>query len=572
MEKNAQKKFKKIGLVTTSQVNLGIRALAGYLQDAGYETGMFSLRKKDGSEYSENEIDGIMEGLSSYDLIGITTTDYTFEKVAVLAKAIKERLDKPVILGGDHAKLDPQDAFLAHVDAVCLGDGESGLIELLENWDIRLERNNPNFIVKAADIENINKLRVLPLENIDAFHSDLSYANCFILEHGKLVPWTAENSEDFDQHQIGHKDTIIYAWDRGCPRDCTYCHNGELIKINLMTSREQGLPVVKPLRRKSIEVAVDELVNLKNANPQAKFLNIMNNDTAAIPLSGLQKFAKEYKEKVGLPFYCMVSPQALSGPDGYAKVQALIDAGMKELNMGIQTNEKTNREVFNRKQSDKMLQQVVEMLNEFARKDPAIQEDGKIDLLFDFIIHNPFETEDDVIQTIKMVQKFPRPFDFVSHTLFVGRATTLRKMLEKKREEDGVIGVETDRVPEDDKSKVSNFHDTETFLEYLGKNRGFYINSVCEFSAGRHNSKMTGRIPRQTKDLLHMGVFAKIIANNNDFAQIVSEVDTKGESLNFLINKKVRKYFNENPDKFKSVFLEMHQKHPIRYTNQVDNF
>ena len=411
--------IKKIALVTVTQIDLGIKALSGALQKEGYEVGKFNLLKDD--EYTEDEIIDIIEGFKNYDVIGFSVSDLGFNsRVVPLVKKIKETLKKPVIMGGVHAILDPIDCLKNGADAVCLGEGDYDLVKLLKNWGKRKENKIRNFI--TADnmdwndedqvrmlSELIFKLRNAPIENINELAPDFSYRNYWALKGGKLVELTPEVMEDFNHHQIGHTNTIVYASDRGCPHNCTYCYNRNMRKTYNESAEKQGQKIGPYHRRKSVKKIIKELEDLKKENPQIRFMNLMNDDSAARSVEELREFATLYKEKIGWPFYCMVSPQALSGKSGIEKVKALIDAGMKELNMGIQANEKTNREIFGRVQPDKIVLEVVKMLNEFCRKDEDIEEEGKIDVFFDFIIHNPFEEEEDIRKTMDLIKQFPIP-------------------------------------------------------------------------------------------------------------------------------------------------------------------
>ena len=54
-------------------------------------------------------------------------------------------------------------------------------------------------------------------------------------------------------------------------------------------------------------------------------------------------------------------------------------------------------------------------------------------ILYDFIFFSPFEKEEDVKRTIKLIQQLPKPFDVIDHCLFLGGDTTLRKKYEAQK-------------------------------------------------------------------------------------------------------------------------------------------
>lgn len=565
--------IKKVALVTTTQIDLGIKSLSGALSIAGFETGKFNLLKEADGGYTEDEINQMLEYFRDYDIVGISTTDYHFsDRVVPLVQAIKERLKKPVILGGVHAMLCPDECLSAGADAVCLGEGESGLIDLLKNWDKRLEQKNRNFVVSEADLKNIDALRAIPLHEIDQYSPDFSYNNYFSLQDGHLVQLSHDNLQDLKHHQIGHKNTIIYASDRGCPQKCTFCYNVNIDQKFEEAREEQNEVKFSYLRRKSVDKIIEELQDLKKENPWVEFLNLMNDDTAARTTEELERFADLYKEKIDWPFYCMVSPQSLKGGKGKRKIAALIRAGMKELNMGIQTNGKTNNEIYGRPQNDNDIIELSKTISEFCRKDASVDESGKIDAFYDFIIHNPFENESDIKRTIDLIKNLSTPFDIASHTLFLGRSTILRQIYEDRKKEATNQGENIDRVVDDNVGE-SDLHDTYKFIKWLKPNKTFVINTLCEFMAGRHDENMVGRIPRFAKDLVDFDVFRKFTQDHQDFRDIIvnANISEYVLSIDLLTSDQVLKYFNTNKDGFEKLLIDMNDVHPIRYTNQVDN-
>ena len=175
--------------------------------------------------------------------------------------------------------------------------------------------------------------------------------------------------------------------------------------------------------------------------------------------------------------------------------------------MGIQTNQKTNR-LYNRFQSDEDLIEACAMLSECS-------DDGsRFIILYDFIFFSPFEKEEDVKRTIKLIQQLPKPFDVIDHCLFLGGDTTLRKKYEAQKAKLDKIGKKIDVVVEDNPvnlTKVSNFHDYHTSIDWMSQNSGFVINAICGFISGKHDSKMSGRIPFRTSKLIDFDVFKEFI-------------------------------------------------------------
>lgn len=554
---------KKVALLTVTQMYFGIQTVSGVLRKEGFKTTKINLLK-DGV-FTEVEIGVVLDFLSRFDFIAFTATDYGFEKISLLVKNIKNKIKKPIIIGGVKAIMDPASCLMSGADAVCLGDAESEncFTELLNNWDKRFSRNNPNFVVKESDLDNIDFLRKKPEKNLDLFTPDFDYDNHFFLKNGELIRLTTELVETPKQHLVGHKETVFYTSQRGCPNCCNYCYNNE---IRNAFSRAIGKPVPY-LRMKSVGKMIAELTLLKLQNPGAKFMQFADDDIAARSIDDLEDFGKLYRQKIGLPFFCVLSPQQLKGGEGKRKVEILSNAGMAEVCMGIQSNEETNK-FYNRFQSDSYLMEVCNMLAEFS-------ENGKFIILYDFIFFSPFETEVDIKRTIKLIKQLPKPFDLVDHCLFLGSNTVLRKKYEEEKAKLIKIGKKIDVVVEDNPinlTRVSNFHDYHTSLDWLSQNSAFVINAICGFLSGKHDGKMSGRIPFLTSQLIEFDVFKEFIQKNNDFKEIAKRADKNEQSIDFLISDRILQYFKSNIEKFKILVRKMHQLHPRRLSNQTDNY
>ena len=189
-ERKEEWPIKKIALATTNQMDTGVRAVSQILKDAGFETVKLSLyedkRHKTGANYTEEELDAMVNKLKEEkaDALGISIFEFGANRAFALIKKVKKELGIPVILGGQHAIQYPKECFEEGADAVCIGEGESGLVDLLKNWGKRLEKDNTNFIVKEEDLGKIPELRgrLLSEAEISELHPDLIYTIYFLLE------------------------------------------------------------------------------------------------------------------------------------------------------------------------------------------------------------------------------------------------------------------------------------------------------------------------------------------------------------------------------------------------------
>ena len=130
-----------------------------------------------------------------------------------------------------------------------------------------------------------------------------------------MINLSSELVETPKQHLVGHKQTLFIP----------HKEVAQIVVIIATTmkskrrfSRAAGNPV-SYLRMKSIKKMVQELVLLLSQNPQAKFMGFADDDMAARTVEELEQFHKLYKEHIGLPFFCALSPQQLKGAKGRKK-------------------------------------------------------------------------------------------------------------------------------------------------------------------------------------------------------------------------------------------------------------
>lgn len=571
--------IRTVALATTNQMDTGIRAVSAVL---GPKYRVIKLKLyEDGrhgatTNYSEKELQGIAHKLRELDvdMLGISLFGYGAERGLTVLQEIKRELGIPVIIGGQYAMQWPDECLAKGADAVCLSESERGLVELLDNWDSRLERDNPNFIVKEEDLLRRFKLQagLPPEDELNEITPDFNDEDYYVLASEQLVPMIAEEMANPKHHQTDRVlRTYIYASDRGCPFNCTFCHVLDIRNLIREAREAQGGDHINLLRRKSPAAMIRDLGKIKALNPWVQHLTLMNDDTAARTVGEMEQFSQLYRRHIGWPFYCMVSPMSLwskkdqDGPGavaaGRAKVQALVNAGLTELNAGIQTNGESNRKYYNRIQPDHALLAVTDMLQEFASK-------GKIGLFYDFITFNPLESSDETRQTYELIKRLKPPFDLVSHTLHIDQRTVMRMQYEQYKAEAIAEGRPYNKVHEDMVGE-SDYHDTHLFVDYLADNPKFVLDATMEFLAGPHNSEKTGRIPRFARDLLDFDVFKELRLRHDGFARLLENIEIPSDmmSLDLLISEQVEGYFRENRTVFKELYLGMHDRHPIHYSN-----
>ena len=115
-------------------------------------------------------------------------------------------------------------------------------------------------------------------------------------------------------------------------------------------------------------------------------------------LDEIKEFSKKYKERIGLPLWITgATPTTLTKE----KLSSLVDAGLVELRMGIQSASENGKKLYGRPHSNHKVANAVKMVNEHR---------DKVKASYDIILDNPWETDEDLIETVMFLSKLPTPF------------------------------------------------------------------------------------------------------------------------------------------------------------------
>ena len=111
-----------------------------------------------------------------------------------------------------------------------------------------------------------------------------------------------------------------------------------------------------------------------------------------------------------MPFFCASTPTSISEE----KLKVLLDAGMVRLEIGIQSiSDKVNKEIFGRFALKNSVVKAVKMLENYR---------DKLEICYDFILDNPWETDDTRQESLEFVMDLKKPYtlSLFSLTLYPG--------------------------------------------------------------------------------------------------------------------------------------------------------
>ncbi len=413
--------------------SFGLRTISAYLKRNGHETRMIFIPDPMGDNllygvkrYDDHILDEVVSLCRDTDLIGMTLMTNFFDGAVQVTERIKRELTVPVIWGGVHPTIRPEES-LQHADLVCVGDGEEALLELVNRMAAGQDYSTTRNMWLKKD-GGIIKNPVRPLTtNLDAYPvPDYSMEDHHVLFEGRVQPLTEELTKQFLErgtvshylHRIGYQTMT----GRGCPHKCTYCINDAIKNIY----GSEGY-----LRWRSTAHVMEELIRVRKHMPYVGFIWISDDAFFARNTKALEEFCREYKEKIGLPFSCLASPLTVNEE----KMKLLVDAGLIYVQMGIQTGSCKIQELFNRKtMSNEKVMQAVRIINKYK--------DKMFPPSYDFILDVPYETEQDVIESLKLIAQFPKPFQLQPFALVLYPGTKLHEMAKR----DGLVRDERKEV------------------------------------------------------------------------------------------------------------------------------
>ena len=395
--------FLSLGLSTDA---IGPRILSSLLKQNGFDTQLlflstlYDLRRRItrvAYQYSDQVLNQIISLCKDSDLIGISLMTHHVTIATALTRRVQTSLEKPIIWGGIHPTVCPEEC-LETADMVCVGEGETCLIELAN----RMQNNQdltgiPGIWLKQNGRVVPNGPGHLACELDRLPFPDYSFEDHHLLVGDEIQPMTAEN---WHQHLLKffppfnrgnpHNPAYQVLSARGCPFKCTFC--GETPLAEKTYGRYY-------FRKRSINNLMDELVWATQTFPFIGEICFCDDTFVSRSLSDIQEFTQQYKRKIGLPFYILVSPANVTKQ----KFDLLVDAGLTNVGMGIQSGSERIIEIYDRKRVGNVQQSLkaAQILNSY--KDCLIP-------YYDFIVENPYETREDLLNTVRLLIELPRPY------------------------------------------------------------------------------------------------------------------------------------------------------------------
>jgi radical SAM superfamily enzyme YgiQ (UPF0313 family) len=151
------------------------------------------------------------------------------------------------------------------------------------------------------------------------------------------------------------------------------------------------------MRFYSVGRVIDEIKYTLTTLPFIKFIAFGDDDFLARPQKQIEAFAARYKKEIGIPFGAAASPRTYRTK----KMEILLDHGLTAFNLGVQSgSQRVINEVYNRKISLELTRNVIKQVAPYT-------DTRGLTVIADFIIDNPYETREDIMQTYNFLLDLP---------------------------------------------------------------------------------------------------------------------------------------------------------------------
>ena len=394
--------------------SFGLRTVSSVFKQEGNEVDLIFMPHDFTEKYDETTIQDLIKLTEKSDLVGVSLMSNFWDNAIQVTDRLREKHNVPILWGGTHATVRPEEC-LEHADIVSIGESEEALIEFSKKFN-----NKENYFdIAGMGFNNdgkiiVNKGRELPgsknakIKSLDEIpFQDFNYETHFILDESRIKKMNTELFKKHWDHVYMTQPT------RGCPFACTFCVNNFLLAMN---------PHQKPIRKRSVDNIILELTEIKRKIPFVKKILFDDDAFFLMTIEEIADFSKKYKELINLPLRITgATPSTLHKE----KLRLLVDAGLREIRMGIQTAGAETKKLYKRPHTNQQVESAVRMV--FNEK----QVEGKYDIILD----SPWDTKPDTIQTLMFLSKLPAPYVLTLFSLVLFPGTDLYR----KGKEEGII-------------------------------------------------------------------------------------------------------------------------------------
>lgn len=392
----------RVILIADSPMTLGVQFLLGHLDrcdtlsEAIEATAVLSASPdftRVESPYSAAEVRQLTDyiGARHPAVIGISSVERTRNRTLAVLPTLRSAAPDAIFLaGGIDAIAAPRAYFDAGVDLVAVGDGELPLEMLLNHLH---GGECPQDILGDPPAGFASPTRPAPRPAQSPAELPLPYYGDRLLsltEDG--VAGTATRHTQPQHVQFLHRGNAIDMYtQRGCTHKCSFCAQ-DLLTVY----RSDGF---RNSRRRPLNDVVRYLRDLRVAFPDKDFVYFWDLDFLRKPKAEVLEFAAAYRGEVSMPFFIFVTEKSVNAA-GENVLRELVSAGLKTINMGIQSGSARMLEAYGRGNTPDEALRAIHTIHAATRE-------SDVEVLYDVITYNPAEAPEDILATVRLVTQIP---------------------------------------------------------------------------------------------------------------------------------------------------------------------
>ncbi|HPB32137.1 MAG TPA: radical SAM protein [Candidatus Sumerlaeota bacterium] len=365
----------------------GLRILSAVAKRGGHETTCLFLPLDFRETIPADVLRQTAEMAAACRIAGISLSSNYMRQGIAITESIRAINPGTLILWGGILPTTEPEECLKYCDIACVGEGEEALTDLLNRLEAGEPFNDiPNLYFRDSNgILISNPLRPLNRDLDSIPFPDYDCDGHYILDGGRIEPATQER---LNKNLAGQYLTLS---SRGCVHSCSFCCN-EFLKDLYHGD--------KWFRRRSAGNLIAECIHVKETLPWVTEILFDDDAFMARTEEELTRFGDEYRAKVGIPFFVTgITPASLTEK----KLDILINAGLSRLRIGIQTaSDRVNFEIYQRSISHEKAEDAIKIIERNKHRLSRHH--------YDFIVDNPWETDEEKIQTLRFLLKIPRPW------------------------------------------------------------------------------------------------------------------------------------------------------------------
>jgi len=313
----------------------GVASIATFLRHNGYRTDLLEV-----NEFNLRDIEKEVKHYKP-DVIAATANSHQFSYITRILKHVKSFMPGVYqVLGGVHVTIDPFSLQeLEFVDAVCRGEGERPLLELVDT----LERGKEPGLI---GIENMSfpakdKGKIRPCKYYIADLDELPISDRDLFKVYR----------EAEQNNAILRPRFLFC--RGCPYNCSYCCNKVL---------KENFPSGKPyVRRPSVKKAIEEICMVSRKYRFSDY--VIDDDVFTLKKSWVMEFCDKYPSE-------LINNKRFElniriGTVDKEMMKALKEVGCCLMKFGLESgDEEIRNQVLNRRITNEKIMETVALANE----------------------------------------------------------------------------------------------------------------------------------------------------------------------------------------------------------------